>query len=224
MQREAREHIQRRSAQLQPSDHLKYSSLSCHPVRNRFLSIIGQSRSLASRVSRHRMFHRLLIFSVLIVLSGWVVFFRFIWQQSYVLPGSGDVSISSSPLLLWRDYNPTSVPTSSSSVSSCAASLHPLIGEWIGSCEQLLGNNIIDQPVCSSSPCTQQFAVSYTAGGFVRRYSSGVSSSSSSCSSLVPFTARGDVTIEVSSPLKYMQHAAAKSAWFHGDPYSVTGA
>jgi hypothetical protein len=224
MQREAREHIQRRSAQFQPSAHSKYSSFSCHQFRDRFHSIVAQSRTLASRISRHRMFHRLLIFSILIVLSGWVIFFRLIWQQSYALPGSGDVSASPPPLLLWRDYNPSSVTASSSSASSCASSLHPLIGEWMGSCEQLLGYNIIDQPACASSPCSQQFFASYTAGGFVRRYSTGLSSSSSTCSSLVPLTARGDVTIEVSSPLKYMQHAAAKSAWFHGDPYSVTGA
>jgi hypothetical protein len=179
---------------------------------------------LASRVSHHRMFHRLLIFSILVVLCVWVIFFRFIWQQSYVVPGSGDVSIAPHPLLLWRDHNPPSVPTSTSAVSSCASTLHPLVGEWVGSCEQLLGNNIIDQPVCSSSPCTQKFIVSYTAGGLVRRYSTGLSSTSSSCSSSVPLTARGEVTIEMSSPLKYMQHAAAKSAWFHGDPYSVTGA
>ena len=223
MQREAREHIQRRAALLQPLDQSKNSLMSCIPLRSRVLDLTAQAKTLAFRVSRHRLLLRLLHIFFLAVFVGWVAFFRFFSQQSYALPGTGDVSTSAPPLLLWRDFNPSSPRASSASMSSCTSSLHPLVGEWSGSCQQLLGLNILDEPVCASSPCTHPITISYSAAGFARRHSAGLSSSSSSCTSRVPLTASGKEIIEVSSPLKYILHNAAKSAWFYGDPHSVTG-
>ena len=224
MQREAREHIQRRAALLEPFNRTKTSLLSCLPSRDQLLEVVARTKLLAFRVSRHRILLRLLHFFLLAVFFGWVVFFRLLSQQSYALPGTGDVFSSSPPRLLWRDFNPSSPRVSPASMSSCASSLNPLVGDWSGSCEQLLGINILDQPVCASSPCKYPFAVSYSAAGFVRRHSAGLSTSSSSCLSAVPIAVVGKEVIEVSSPLKYMKNLAAKSAWFPGDPHSVTGA
>jgi hypothetical protein len=224
MQREVREHFQRRAALLQTSNQSKSSFHSCLSARDRVVDLIAQAKTLASRVNRHHLLHRLLHILVLFVFFGWVVFFRFFSQQSYALPGSGNTAPAPSPLLLWREFNPSSPRASPSAMSTCTSSLHPLVGDWSGSCQQLLGLNILDQPVCASSPCTHPFAVTYTAAGVTRRHSAGMSSSASTCTSVVPLTAIGKEIIEVSSPLKYMKHNAAKSAWFHGDPYSVTGA
>lgn len=224
MQREAREHIQRRAALLEPFNRSKTSLLSCLPSRDRLLEFVARTKTLAFRVSRHRILLRLLHFFLLAVFFGWVVFFRILSQQSYALPGTGDVFSSSPPRLLWRDFNPSSPRASPESMSACASSLNPLVGDWSGSCEQLLGVNILDQPVCASSPCKHAFSVSYSAAGFARRYSAGLPASSSSCQSAAPLAVVGKEVIEVSSPLKYMKNLAAKSAWFPGDPHSVTGA
>jgi hypothetical protein len=220
MQREAREHIQRRAALLDASSLAKTTPLSLKRFSERFNALASKSTAIASHVSRNRLLRRLFFLSFFVVFAGWVIIFRLISQQSYVQPVSGDIFISPPPLLLWRDYNPSPPPVSSSALSSCVATLHPLVGDWKGTCQQLAGLNIIEQPVCAVSPCSRPISISYSAAGFVRRL---VGELSSSCSSADQFDARGREVIEVSSPLKYMIHTAAKSAWFHGIPYSVTG-
>jgi hypothetical protein len=147
--------------------HSKIPDPPKQPLRARVVALISHVRTLAFRVSRHRLLLRLLLLSSFAVLAVWVIFIRFISQQSYALPGNGDVSTSSPPLLLWRDFNPSSPTPSPSSLSSCDSSLPPLVGEWRGTCQQLLGLNVIDNPVCASAanPCSLPFAASYSAAG-----------------------------------------------------------
>jgi hypothetical protein len=225
MYHEARDHVRKRGVPLQPSFRTDgcWHCRAFHPLRDHVRTIAAHSKTLAFRVIRHQLLFRLLIVSFFAVVFGWVIGFRLVSQQSYALPGSGVVSSSSPPLLLWREFNPSSPPASASATSACTAALHPLVGEWSGSCEQLLGINIVNQPVCSSTPCSRPFDLSYSASGFTRRYSAGLSETSSTCSSAVPLIANALEVIEVSSSFKYMKNDAAKSAWFHGNPHSVTG-
>jgi hypothetical protein len=73
---------------MQQSTHSKPPPPLKQPLRARMVTLIAHTRTLAFRVSRHRLLLRLLLLSCFVVLAAWVIFYRFLFQQSFALPGT----------------------------------------------------------------------------------------------------------------------------------------